>query len=79
MEIGRWRGDGEIEKKREREERDKGRRKGYLTGGKQELKLHVDIKIEREGKRKGLFDRQARIEVACRYKYRERGEGERTI
>jgi hypothetical protein len=48
-EIGRRRGDGEIEKKREREEREKGRIKGYLTGGKQELELHVDIKIERPG------------------------------
>ncbi len=45
------------------------------------MELHEDIKIERGGKRKGLFDRrQARIGVACRYKDRERGgEGERTI
>ncbi len=39
------------------------------------MELHVDIKIERGGKEKGLFDRrQARIGVACRYKDRERGE-----
>ncbi len=52
-----------------------GRRKEYLTGGRHELELHVDIKIERggKGKGKGLFDRQARIGVACRYKDRERG------
>ncbi len=48
-----------------------------MTGGRHELEL--DVKIEREGKEKGLFDRQARIGVACRYKDRERGEGERSI
>ncbi len=38
------------------------------------MELHVDIKIEREGKGQGLFDRrQAIIGVACRYKDRERG------
>jgi hypothetical protein len=42
------------------------RRKEYLTGGMHELELHVDIKIERGGKGKGLFNRsQARIGVAC--------------
>ncbi len=38
------------------------------------MELHVDIKIERGGKEKGLFvRRQAIIGVACRYKDRERG------
>ncbi len=57
-------------KNRERREGER----GYLTGGRHELELHVDIKIERGGKGKGLFDsRQARIGVACRYKDREGG------
>ncbi len=44
------------------------------------MELRVDIKIEREGKGQGLFDRrQARIGIACRYKDRERGEGARAI
>ncbi len=50
-----------------------------MTGGRHELELHVDIKIERGGKGEGLFDRKARIGVACRYKDRERGEGARVI
>ncbi len=48
-------------KNRERREGER----GYLTGGRHELELHVDIKIERGGKRKGLFvRRQAKIGVA---------------
>jgi hypothetical protein len=63
-------------KNRERREGER----GYLTGGRHELELHVDIKIERGGKRKGLFvRRQAKIGVAWRYKDRERGEEERAI